>query len=718
MDSFKWIVSAIALSITLSAVSSWGEELIVNPGFESAPIESSWSGISAVVTRTDDAAQSGAYSALVSSRSATYSGATQGFFDRAVKGTNYTVTAWVKLASVPSSAQNVQLTIKQTEGRSVKYVYVDSMPVNHDRWVKLYGHYKLLSTSKATNLALLVSGPAAGLDFYLDNVSVIPPETYSAPVAVDTDFIRVSGANLAVGVDNKTIRLMGVNFVAYDDETGTPEEAVYNNKNYDGADYLRVKDAGLNVVRLNMWYRAFEENSKPYVYKPEGWQWLEQNLLWARQAGVYLILDMHAPQCGYQGPGYTGKFWQTAGATCRSRLKALWKEIALRYKDDPTIAAFDLINEPLSGTNSHWVSFAKELVDTIRTVDTRRVILVEQSFASDSAPFVLTDTNILYDFHTYDPWYSSAQLQYSTGYGDRGMRYPDPEVTVMPWSWDYGALFQNDPVPQGTTGWTWYAGRKFSLEGEAGVFGAMPVFAANKGKGKVWFDDFVIEELDSSDNVTYRFAGIDVEKRPANPFLIETTDPLQSFADYWTGIAISGTAAKKVENSGHRGKAALSLNNPGGTFIWQNPRLAFVIKPGRFYRISGWLRGDGISGASGAMGFRTIKYAAGDAFVPFTKDTLEAMMLNTALQYYVDRGLPVNVGEYGQSAPNFANGRGGLNWVSDMLDLFEKYGVSAQYFNWHSPNWGVFNNLHGFPDEDHVNQPLLDLFKSKPDPVL
>ena len=52
----------------------------------------------------------------------------------------------------------------------------------------------------------------------------------------------------------------------------------------------------MNTVRLNLDFRAFEEDDAPYEYKPEGWAWLDERIAWAKAQGVHVILDMHAPQ--------------------------------------------------------------------------------------------------------------------------------------------------------------------------------------------------------------------------------------------------------------------------------------------------------------------------------------------------------------------------------------------------------------------------------------
>ncbi|MBA1330892.1 hypothetical protein QQ73_06880, partial [Candidatus Endoriftia persephone str. Guaymas] len=119
---------------------------------------------------------------------------------------------------------------------------------------------------------------------------------------------------------------------------------------YDASDYQRIAAMGLTVVRLDLWWKLFEDENNPYTYKQEGWDWLNKNIVWAREAGVRLILDMHGPHGGFQGPGYDGDFWSNSDYMART--KALWDEIASRYKDETVIAAYDLFNEPAPPTQA------------------------------------------------------------------------------------------------------------------------------------------------------------------------------------------------------------------------------------------------------------------------------------------------------------------------------------------------------------------------------
>jgi hypothetical protein len=109
----------------------------------------------------------------------------------------------------------------------------------------------------------------------------------------------------------------------------------------------------------------------------------------------------------------------------QDRFVALWQEFGRRYKDDPVIAGYDLMNEPLVGTpfgrfrenatiqldhyyHPDWNrmnAIYRRVVEAIRQVDPNHIIILEGDyfsglFAGLEAPFA---DNLVYSNHTYNP---------------------------------------------------------------------------------------------------------------------------------------------------------------------------------------------------------------------------------------------------------------------------------------------------------------------------
>jgi aryl-phospho-beta-D-glucosidase BglC (GH1 family) len=111
-------------------------------------------------------------------------------------------------------------------------------------------------------------------------------------------------------------------------------------------------------------------------------------------------LDLHALP-GWQGPDWHcdnasrhALFWQHRDF--QDRVVALWEELARRYRGNPAVAAYDLINEPVSGQGNNYTSglapsdwgllnrVYRRLVQAIRTIDPEHIIVLEGDYFAAS----------------------------------------------------------------------------------------------------------------------------------------------------------------------------------------------------------------------------------------------------------------------------------------------------------------------------------------------
>jgi endoglucanase len=194
--------------------------------------------------------------------------------------------------------------------------------------------------------------------------------------------------------------------------------------------YKELSEIGFNSVRFYLNYGLFESDDAPYKYRQEGWDWLNWNIQMADKYNIRLVLNMHYPQGGFQSNGDGTALW--ADKENQKRLTALWTEIAKKYKDEPVIAAFDLLNEPVVPEKAsieeifaQWQNLAQNIAYSIRTVDTNHMLMVERLNAyknletgvsnwdinlNGKMNFILIDDkNVTYEFHEYDPFVFTHQ---------------------------------------------------------------------------------------------------------------------------------------------------------------------------------------------------------------------------------------------------------------------------------------------------------------------
>ena len=118
----------------------------------------------------------------------------------------------------------------------------------------------------------------------------------------------------------------------------------------------------------------------------------------------------------------------------QDELVNLWTTIAKRYKDEPTVAGYDLLNEPLPSSTgaadaykSQLEPLYKRLTQAIRKIDTKHIIIVEGAdWANDWSVFTKPfDKNMVYQFHYYC-WDTPSNLKSIQKYLDYRAKWNAP----------------------------------------------------------------------------------------------------------------------------------------------------------------------------------------------------------------------------------------------------------------------------------------------------
>ncbi len=177
----------------------------------------------------------------------------------------------------------------------------------------------------------------------------------------------------------------------------------------DEEDFKFLKSIGVNAIRIPFNYHLFENDQNPYAYDESGFAEIDRALQFCEQYEIYGILDLHA------APGGQNPDWHCDNATgesllwehddFRKRTIALWKTIAKHYSQNPWIAAYDLLNEPVLMIEDKTIlnTFFSELIREIRTVDPNHLLIVEGDMYTTRfeafEPF--QDANIACTIHYY-----------------------------------------------------------------------------------------------------------------------------------------------------------------------------------------------------------------------------------------------------------------------------------------------------------------------------
>lgn len=186
------------------------------------------------------------------------------------------------------------------------------------------------------------------------------------------------------------------------------------------ADIRYLKQIGLNSLRLPFNYKLLTPEDYPHVWLEEGFALLDSAIAWSKAEGLYVILDMHAAPCGQTGTNIddsVGHPWLFESTECQDRLVEIWKRIAARYRDEPAVLGYDLLNEPIphfegyDRFNPQLEPLYQRLVTAIRAIDPHHILFLggaqwNSNFKVFGAPF---DKNLVYTFHKY--WTPPEQSQ-------------------------------------------------------------------------------------------------------------------------------------------------------------------------------------------------------------------------------------------------------------------------------------------------------------------
>ncbi len=180
------------------------------------------------------------------------------------------------------------------------------------------------------------------------------------------------------------------------------------------ADIQRIAELGFNSVRPALNARLFLTEDEPPVYVEEGFRLLDDLVRWCKRYNIYVIIDMHGAPGGQTGANIDDSANDQPelfiDSKYQQRLIDLWVKIAERYHDEPTVAGYDLLNEPLPERTGAAAKYKhqleplyKRITSAIRQVDKRHMIILEGADWSNdwsvfSEPFA---PQLVYQFHYY-----------------------------------------------------------------------------------------------------------------------------------------------------------------------------------------------------------------------------------------------------------------------------------------------------------------------------
>ncbi len=276
-----------------------------------------------------------------------------------------------------------------------------------------------------------------------------------------------------------------------------PEEAekffpAYRDAFITETDIRMIAEMGFNSIRIPFNWKHFMYEGPGIRFKEEGFFLLDRVIGWCRKYGLYAFIDMHAAPGGQTGSNIDDGFQDIPrlfiDADNWEKALALWEKIALIYRDEPTVAGYDLLNEPLRPKRAgapiedidcflpSLIHFYDACVARIRSVDPNHMFSIEGAhWARDTRVFNhLYDPNMCIHFHAYwtlpqkalfEPYMElSEKYQVPLWLGETGENTNEWFTTIFPlldelgiswnyWQWKKSIRENSNLVVRQPEGW-------------------------------------------------------------------------------------------------------------------------------------------------------------------------------------------------------------------------------------------------------------------------
>ena len=199
---------------------------------------------------------------------------------------------------------------------------------------------------------------------YLLFCLIIWPLTGMDAQSGDLPWISVRG-KVFVSEDGDTIIFQGLN--------SSDPDKLAKAEHWDEQYFSQVKSWGANLVRFPVHPRAWRQRGKEAYLKL-----LDEGIKLAAAQGLYVIIDWHSIG------NLRSELFQSEGyVTTKAETLDFWRTMAIHYGNNPTVAFFELYNEPTTGSGrfglctwSQWKEIMEEAIVVIRANGAKNIPLV------------------------------------------------------------------------------------------------------------------------------------------------------------------------------------------------------------------------------------------------------------------------------------------------------------------------------------------------------
>lgn len=324
----------------------------------------------------------------------------------------------------PQDIDNMELKIELDKARTFDTIIIETDPEHTGDYLR--GGIVWVSTdgindwTQVTNLTIDSSKKADGI------IRIKTGEQTAKYISVKPSQASENGQYWAVGnislcmsdeftVRNHLIRRFG-------EDAANELIAAFQNNWITALDIKNIADMNMNFVRVPVYWMNFAlSDGSIRSDSNSGFAKLDWLLSECSKYGIYVLIDFHGAPGGANGWASSGQAGTIPTELFigdpetvqwnRDVTLNIWAAIAERYKDNPTVAAYGLLNEPVLGfsANDHldgtkyW--FYNEIYKKVRSIDQNHIVIFEEFndwSIAENRPERMEWTNYMFEKHPYD----------------------------------------------------------------------------------------------------------------------------------------------------------------------------------------------------------------------------------------------------------------------------------------------------------------------------
>ncbi|ACL76656.1 endo-1,4-beta-xylanase [Ruminiclostridium cellulolyticum] len=279
------------------------------------------------VTKEANHTDGGSYALKVENRTMTWHGPSMNVEKFVSQGSEYKVTAWVKLAS-PESSQ-LQLSTQVGNGGTASYVSLAAKTIStSDGWVKYEGTYRYNNVSSEYITIYVESASSANASFYIDDISF--EQTGSGPIKIQNDLESIKNVY-------KKDFLIG-NAIAAEDMEGVRLDLLKKHFNVMTAGNAMKPDA-LQPTKGNFTFADADKLVDKVL--AEGFEMHGHTLVWHQQSPAWLNTKVDA----------SGNAVPLSREEALTNLKTHIKTVVEHYGNK--VISWDVVNEGMNDNPSN-----------------------------------------------------------------------------------------------------------------------------------------------------------------------------------------------------------------------------------------------------------------------------------------------------------------------------------------------------------------------------